>query len=279
MQFHELTNAPAWLIIVAFFLGWGLLWLPIALPLAIALRWRPAQALSMRQKLPLLASLYGVAPVVVGWVGWATQTSWAAYGLPLNASLLGSLVLGTGAGIVGIGLMTLLQMRWGWLARSPVDDPPQRASLASTLASTLLIGVGVGFTEEVIFRGFLINQLSRDVALWQAAAIASVIFAVLHLVWDASQTVPQLPGLWLMGMVLALARWADHGNLGLAWGLHAGWVGAIATIDTQQWLTPTGTVPAWVTGVQGNVLAGLVGILFLLVMAGMIGLWGMKTGF
>jgi hypothetical protein len=59
---------------------------------------------------------------------------------------------------------------------------------------------------------------------------------------------PQLPGLWLMGMVLVLARYVDGGSLGLAWGLHAGWVWAIASLDSAQLITYTGTGSEWVTG-------------------------------
>ena len=87
---------------------------------------------------------------------------------------------------------------------------------------------------------------------------------MLHLVWEQKETIPQLPGLWLMGMVLVLARYVDKGNLGLAWGLHSGLVWAIATIDTAELITYTGKVPPWVTGMYGKPLAGLTGISFLL---------------
>ena len=101
-----------------------------------------------------------------------------------------------------------------------------------------MLGLWISTTEELIFRGFLQNELNQDYPVWVAGAIASLIFAVTHLLWERQETLPQLPGLWLMGMVLTLARWADGGSLWLACGLHAGWIwgllgiAVVADIDT-----------------------------------------------
>jgi hypothetical protein len=67
-----------------------------------------------------------------------------------------------------------------------------------------------------------------------------------------------------MGMVLVLARFIDGGSLGLAWGLHTGWVWAIASLDTARLITYTGISSEWVTGKNGKPLAGVAGVLCLL---------------
>lgn len=281
-----LITAPAFIKVGVFFGMWLLCWLPLAVPTAIALQWHPFQPITEKQKLPLLATLYFVAPLLVwGWASLEGQ-SLADYGLPLRLSVLRSLAIGLVVGVVGLGLLFALEQRLGWVQwRSP--QLPQTASvpngefteptestepkelteplpsLSAIWLPTLLIGLWVGFTEELVFRGFLINLLHPLGAI-ASAAIASVIFALLHLVWEGRTTMPQLPGLWLMGMVLVLARWVDGGNLGLAWGLHAGWVWAIASLDTAHCLTYGDRVPAWVTGIAGKPLAGMMGISFLL---------------
>ena len=89
--------------------------------------------------------------------------------------------------------------------------------MASVLLPTLLIAFLISGIEEGVFRGFVLTQLRQDYTIELAAAISSLIFALLHLLWEQKETVPQLPGLWLMGMVLVLARWTDGGSLGLAW--------------------------------------------------------------
>ncbi len=245
--------------VVTFFGVWLVLWLPIAIPLAIALNWRPSQPLAISQKLPLLASLYLVAPLVLWGFASLTGASFASYGLPWKLSVLISLAQGMGGGIVGLVILFGIERILGWVQW---NSPAQ--GLIQTLLSTLGLGIGVSLTEELIFRGFLFNQLQQDYQPWIAAAIASLIFALLHLVWEGKENIPQLPGLWLMGMVLTLARWVDGGDLGLAWGLHAGWIWAIATIDTAQLISPTGKGFVWLTGFGGKPLAGVMGILFLL---------------
>jgi membrane protease YdiL (CAAX protease family) len=256
--------------------------LPIALPLAFIIKWRPLQPITPDQKLPLLASLYLVAPLVLWGAAVLEKQSFADYGLPWRVSVLLSMGLGLALGTSGLAVMFAVQRAMGWL-RWQLTEPEQftpeqtprlnskpATNSIAILFSTLLLGLWISLTEELIFRGFLINQLQSDYAAWIAAAIASLIFALLHLVWEGRENIPQLPGLWLMGMVLVLARWADGGNLGLAWGLHAGWIWAIAWLDTVQAVRYTGKGPEWLTGFDDKPLAGLVGILFLLSTGGIL---------
>lgn len=253
-------QADAMLAIAAFFSIWIGLWLPIALPLAVKLKWNPAAPISIAQKLPLLASLYAIAPIVLwGFAGWANPP-FAVYGLPWRGSVLTSLGVGLLLGAGGIAVLVAIELRCGWIKWTL--DPAQVTP--ALLLTPLILGLWVGLTEELIFRGLLLNVLQQDYSNWVAAAIASVIFALLHLVWEGRSNLPQLPGLWLMGMVLSLARWTDGGELGLAWGLHAGWIWGIASLDATGAIAhPQGKL-AVLTGLEGKPLAGVLGSLFLL---------------
>jgi uncharacterized protein len=215
------------------------------------------------QKLPLIVSLYLLAPSVLWGVIWLAKRSFADYGLSLNISMLGSLGLGFGLGLLSLGVMFAVQIWLGWcdLQRSNLKLLP------SLLLPILLVALLVGGIEELVFRGFLLTELERIYPVWTAAIISSLIFAVLHLVWEQQETLPQLPGLWLMGMMLVLARFADRGSLGIAWGLHAGLVWAIALIDTAQLITYTGKVSDWLTGKNQKPLAGVAGVVCVLVTA------------
>jgi hypothetical protein len=73
-----------------------------------------------------------------------------------------------------------------------------------------------------------------------------------------------------MGMVLILARFTNGGSIGLAWGLHAGWVWAIACLDTAQLIEYTAKVPEWVTGKNRKPLAGVAGIACLALAGGVL---------
>lgn len=256
-----LANTTALVKVTAFFLAWGILWLPLLIPVAISIKWRPPQPLTEKQKLLLVASLYLIAPLIVIASSWVEGSSFPEYGLSWQGNLFTSLGLGFFLGtfslvvtFIGEWIFGLLQWHWENLKRLP-----------PLLLPLLLIGLWIGITEELIFRGFIINGLQQDYDLTYAAVISSLIFALLHLVWEQKYTLPQLPGLWLMGLVLVLSRWADNGNLGIAWGLHASWIWGLSCLDSAELITYTGKGGQWLTGIGNKPLAGVAGILCLLI--------------
>lgn len=246
--------------IICFFGLWLLLWLPFALPMALKLGWRPFQASQPAQKLPLLALLYLLAPLAL----------WIMGELEAMPKISGQLGIGLLVGSFSLVALYGLQLWSGWLRLE--------ASLTLNIPVALLLlglSLGVGWTEELLFRGFIQDQLEQALPIWIAAALVSLLFALLHGLWEGRAVLPQLPGLWLMGMVLLLSRQLRAGSLDLAWGLHSGWVWAIGSLDGAK-PTASGLLPAWVTGLNDRPLAGLIGLLFLLLTAG--GLWWAKLG-
>ena len=176
----------------------------------------------------------------------------------------------------------LFGLEWvlGWVEWRPDKIESSESTKIESIVTIFLLPLGLGLLisaiEESIFRGFLLTQLQQQYPSWAAAASSSLIFALLHLIWDGKQAGPQLPGLWLMGLVLVLARSADGGNLGLAWGLHAGWIWAMASLDAAQMIRRRDRAPIWMTGLAGQPLAGGMGLLLLLLTGGV--LWGFHTG-
>jgi membrane protease YdiL (CAAX protease family) len=255
-----LQNAPVVFVVVAFFIVWLVCWLPLAVVSAFVLNWQINKPLQPEQKIPLLVSLYLLAPLIIWGFNWLGFGSFVEYGLVQNRSIFGSVFLGLGLGILGLMMVFTCQFWLGWCYLETAN----LKLIPGILLPISLVALFVGGIEELVFRGFLLTTLEKDYAVWIAAIISSLIFALLHLVWEQQETIPQIPGLWLMGMVLVIARLADGGNLGIAWGLHAGWVWAIATIDTAGLITYTGKVSEWVTGKNKKPLAGLTGVLCVL---------------
>lgn len=243
-----------------FLLTWVILWLPLAWPVARKIGWQPFDPLTASQKLPLVASLYITIPFLVWLMIHLEGTSLLDYGLSWQPTFLISLLWGIGLGIVGLGIVFSLEGGLGWLVWHR-KNLPRLVKLALPL---LGLGIWVGITEELIFRGILLNLLQEDYSLTVAAVISSGIFALLHLLWERQETSPQLPGLWLMGMVLVWARIVDGGSLGLASGLHAGWVWGLSSLDAAELITYTYQAPTWVIGWGKQPLAGIAGILCLL---------------
>ncbi|WP_448565028.1 CPBP family intramembrane glutamic endopeptidase [Trichothermofontia sp.] len=255
---------------IGLFLGvWILGWLPIALPTAYLVRWRPPQPLQVSQKLALLASLYLMGPGLIWLIARCQGKTLADYGLRWDGALLPTIAIGLGMAMGGLVLLYLSQRPWlVW----PPPHPPSASSWEKLLNGLLpaLIGLWIGGTEELIFRGFILTEWQQDFGLGVAAIATSLLFALGHLVWNPRTALPQLPGLWLMGMVLAVACWLTDGSLGLAWGLHAGWVWGLTSLDTAQVIHYKDTAPPWLIGYDRQPLAGAIGLLLLLATLGVL---------
>jgi uncharacterized protein len=255
------------------------------------LGWRLQLPIAPEQKIPLLLSLYALAPLLLWCFGRYGDPGLADFGLAWQPHFFQQIALGFALGLGGIGLLLGLKQRLGWISwrrasleavSEPVGAEIGQAS-GEPLAGQRLLSVGLPIAllalvisgiEEAIFRGFVVNQLTHGWGWVGGVAIASAIFALLHLVWDGPAGLPQQPGLWLMGTVLVVARWADGGQLGLPIGLHAGWIFTLALVDTIHLVEPLPGSPRWIAGRADQPLTGLLDITLLLCTG--IGLWGFR---
>ena len=243
--------------VITFLIIWGAIWLPIAIPIVLLIDWRPSKAISVKQKLILIASLYPIAPLIIWLSTKIENTSFADYGWHWQPSMFLSSTTGFALGIISLTIVFILESllgftRWQWL---------NSKHLLPVILPIFLLGVGISSVEELVFRGFIFNQLRLDNTYWLAATISSLIFALLHLIWSPKETLSQLPGLWLMGMVLIGSRLIDRDSLGLAIGLHAGWICSLSWVDSAELIIYTDKNKAWLTGIDRQPLAGVFGIL------------------
>ncbi len=200
-----------------------------------------------------------MAPVAVEiYRRYGNGDAWASYGVAWQASTFQALATGVGIAILGVMLLVVSQLALGWRQwRSRIDEPDQPPAPSPLLFLALpLLTLFIGWVEELIFRGVLVNGLLPALPWVGVAMLASTIFAVSHLAWDGPGGIPSLPGLGLMGGVLLLARWVMAGDLSLAWGLHTGWIFAIALLDALQLTQPSPTAPG-LAGKPDQPLTGL----------------------
>ncbi len=153
----------------------------------------------------------------------------------------------------------------GWLK----FQTPQ-ASLPRVILEGFVSALGIGFVEELVFRGWLLDELQRDysdrTSLWANA----VIFAVSHFLKPLSEvirTLPGFPGRLLLGLTLVWAKRSSGGLLGLPIGIHAGLVWGYYILNVGKLVQYSDQVSPWISGVDGDPLAGVMGLLFLSVLA------------
>ncbi len=85
----------------------------------------------------------------------------------------------------------------------------------------LLMFISVGWTEELVARGYLLQNLEEGTNLFWALLISSVLFSLGHFL-NPNRTWVALVGLVLAGLFLAYAYLRTR-QLWLAIGLHIGW--------------------------------------------------------
>ncbi len=188
---------------------------------------------------------------------WGCKTPWQTLGVALPAAagfkafgrgLLKALALLT---LVVVALLLFGQARW--LGRLDLGG----------LANALALLLGVGFAEELLFRGWLWGELERLGGSGRAIGLQAAFFALVH-PWyrlPGAAAIALLIGLVLLGLALALQRRADGGALWGAVGLHGGLVGGWFALQAGL-LQISPATPAWLIGAGSptpNPIGGLLG--------------------
>ena len=236
---ERVRTLPAWLRIPTFVMPFLLLWLVLEAGL-----------------LPDLATigiLYFLVVVGFGlWGRWIHRQAhpYRTLGLENSPQFYWEMLAGAIAGFGGVFLLFVLEGWLGWVEWPPVKPMVLLLGLLNAIATA----TAVGFAEELLFRGWLLAELRLNYKGWLAGAVTTFIFAATHQ-WGA-----QFLGLLLVGTILVRAKVLSRDRLGLAIGLHGGWVFAISLVNIASLLSPTGSAPIWVTGFDGNPLAGIAGV-------------------
>lgn len=202
-----------------------------------------------------LAILYVSILAATRWWGKRVRQqahAFAYWGLTGTRGFYRDLGWGVAIAIATLFGLFAVETLLGWLTWQPVG----LMKVISDSVYAVLMGLGVALVEELLFRGWLLRELYEDVPFGWAACVSSAIFALVH-AWGV-----QSLGLMGLGLVLVRARWL-RGELGLAIGLHAGWIAGYTTVNTLDWIEYAPAAPEWMTGMGGNPLAGVLGVVLM----------------
>ena len=147
--------------------------------------------------------------------------------------------------------------------------------------NAVLLCIGVGFAEELIFRGWLLSEFSYSIGPKKSILLQSLIFSLVHIRLDLGllNLISLLIGLFLLGLVLAIKRVIDRGSLWGCIGLHGGFVG-IWFLFTSSFLNISYPAPFWLLGpgnYSPNPIGGIIGIVSLIILL-YIQLISLETG-
>ena len=260
----RIQSYPAPARIGIFILTLLVIWLPFATPIY----------LFFNEKYPNLTNIITMGLLFVEfiflvniWVKYVynRQNLFKTYGLIWNKKNAKYLIKGLAIGSLGTCTLFVVEAIFGWLEFQQPSDSPIKLIIEG-LVSALAIALG----EELLFRGWLLDELDRDYRPKTVAGINALVFAILHFIKPISEiirTIVTFPALILLGLTLVWAKRSHDNFLGICIGIHAGLVWGYYIFNVGEMLEYTDKVPSWMTGIEGNPIAGVMGLLFLSVLA------------
>lgn len=150
------------------------------------------------------------------------RRTFTSLGLHLNRRTIPDLVFGIGLGALLMALIYAFESAMGWLDFEAwaweLEPAPQ---VVIGLLGALVLYLGVGYAEELLSRGYHLQNLRDGLNLPLALLISSAVFGLLHLGNPNADWISTL-SIVLAGLFLAYG-WARTRELWIPIGLHIGW--------------------------------------------------------
>jgi membrane protease YdiL (CAAX protease family) len=195
---------------------------------------------------------------------WLEGLPWRSLGLTLHAGWFRDLVIGYAVGFISLALAVGIATAGKGLSFS-VNDAAITSLARSMLGSGMLLFVAA-LAEEAMFRGYVLQTLTRARLAWLGVLLTSVPFGLAHL--DNPNVVPgvtfantAIAGVWF-GVAYLRTR-----SLWLPWGLHWAWNWALGwffglpvsggTVTSHPLFNATDNGPAWLTGGTYGIEGGI----------------------
>ena len=198
-------------------------------------------------------------------IRWGLNNSWKLLGIKKidrKKNLIYYFLRGFLLSIILICLICIpiIRTEWGdWVGKISPD----------IIINAIFLILGIGFAEELIFRGWLLEEFKNKFGLKKAIIGQALIFSLVHIGWDLPvwQMISILTGLFLLGILLSLIRIKDENSLWGCIGLHGGLVG-LWFIANNGLLFISKDSPLWLVGpgiINRNPLGGVYGISILII--------------
>jgi len=199
-----------------------------------------------------------------GFIRWKTNNLWVSFGLDFKNKFTALKIFLSGFifSVFLILILILFCFIFGWIDR--VDNIK-----FTELFNAILLIVGIVFAEEIVFRGWLMEEMVLLFGMRRGMVLQSAIFSLAHYRSDIGllALIPFFTGLFLFGLVLTLRRTIDRGSLLGCIGLHGGLVSIWYLFDSGMVIFSIDT-PYFLLGPSRNMvnpIGSVIGITVLLI--------------
>ncbi|MBP6003011.1 MAG: CPBP family intramembrane metalloprotease [Pyrinomonadaceae bacterium] len=204
-------------------------------------------------------------------VGWMCgklleKLPFRALGAAFTRGWLKHFAVGLALGMATLGIAVFIAYVFGGM-RFEFNTSDTTIAILGSLASAFVVFAAASAFEEILFRGYVLQTLSRSGLAWLAILLTSVFFGAVHFgnpdagLISTANTI--LAGLWFS---VAYLKTRD---LWFAWGLHLMWnfaqgavfgieVSGLTALVKAPLLKEIDTGPHWLTGTTYGVEGGIV---------------------
>jgi uncharacterized protein len=177
-----------------------------------------------------------------------------SYGLPLTQAFSGFTGEGLLAGIIMAGAVAAGMYFLGGMQVHGVAN--RGAGLLTAALAWLAANICVGIAEEMWFRGYLLQTLSKSIGFWGAAIVISLVFTADHYFFKAGENIWDVITLMSLSLLLCYSV-RQTGTLWFAVGFHVAFdymqlfvIGTPngARVPQGRLLDSSFEGPAWLTG-------------------------------
>ncbi|MEJ2597809.1 MAG: type II CAAX endopeptidase family protein [Anaerolineales bacterium] len=222
----------------------------------------------------------GVTLIVWIFRRFIDQKSFVSLGLRFDRLAIWDLLAGFVLSGIMVGLVFALLIAFGMLEIEEIGWTSNRfLSILEILLLLFGIGLAVGYSEELGFRGYILQNLGEGIGLVWAIVISCILYGLMHM--------PNPNSTLLSGVLIAflgflrIFGWLRTGQLWLPIGMHAGWnffqgpiFGfSVSGLESQSLVKHTISGPEWLTGGSFGPEAGLVVVPLVLLALTVMFLW------
>jgi membrane protease YdiL (CAAX protease family) len=144
---------------------------------------------------------------------------WQAIGLSHIGKNIPQILFGWFAACAMIGLVFAIEYALGWVRIEGNEVAVSGWSFVlDRIVGGLLLRFAIGVTEEIVFRGYVFQNLGEQYPVWFSSLITGLLFAFIH----GNVGVGYLVGCVLISTFLIMTRLAT-GTLWFAIAFHGGW--------------------------------------------------------
>lgn len=194
----------------------------IGIPLGIIFALTPTSSEEMLSLFGEAVSLFAITLSVYLARRFLDRRSFVSLGLKWDSQAIWDLTFGIGLSGLLMGLIYLVEWGAGWLSFETFAwESLSTADVVFGVVSMAIVFVIVGWTEELISRGYWLQNLSTGLNLFWGVLISSILFALAHM-GNPNVSWVAILGLVTAGIFLAYG-YLRTSQLWLPIGLHIGW--------------------------------------------------------